>query len=131
MQKEINKRITYYRKKQGLTQEEVAQKLGMKLNAYSRAEREGNITCEMAIKLAEIFEIDIKVLLYENPVEDEIRLLENYRKQLDFNEIFSPTIPILAMRGYETQLLTIFKRCSPEKQKTIMECAYSIYKSGF
>jgi transcriptional regulator with XRE-family HTH domain len=130
MEKGINNRITYYRQKCKLSQREVAEKVGMKSNAYSRAEREGNIPCNMAIKLAEIFEIDVKELLYENPVEDNLRVLENYRKQLDFDEILSPSIPILAMHGYETQLLTMFKRCNPEKQKTIMECVFSIYKSN-
>ena len=104
--------------------------LGMKTTTYARTEREGKISCEMAMKLAEIFEIDIKELLYANPTKDTLRVVENYKIDLNFDNIFSSKTPILTMDGYETQLLTMFKECNPQKQKTIMECAYSIYKSG-
>ena len=104
--------------------------LGIKTTTYARTEREGKISCEIAIKLAEIFKIDIKELLYENPTEDNLRVVENYKIDFNFDDIFSSKIPILTMDGYETQLLTMFKSCNPQKQKTIMECAYSIYKSG-
>ena len=129
MDQKINKRITYYRKKNKLPQAEVAKMLGMKTNAYSRAEREGNIPCDMAIKLAEIFDIDVKSLLYENPVEDEMRLLKKFQNKSDYSDEILPNTLMLARNGYETQLLTMFKRCNSEKQKVIMQCVYSIYKS--
>ncbi len=129
MLKEINKRIIYYRKKLGLTQGEVAQKLGIKPTTYSQAERENNITCEMAIKLAEIFNIDVKFLLYENPSVEENRLLEKFDIDKELEKLCLPHRPILAMNGNETQLLNMFKNCKAEKQQVIMECVYSIYKS--
>ena len=129
MQKEINKRIIYYRKKCGLTQIEVAQKLGIKSTTYSQTERENNISCEMAIKLAEIFNIDVKYLLYENPRLEENRLLEKFDIDKELAKLCLPYKPMLAMDGNETQLLTMFKKCKAEKQQVIMECVYSIYKS--
>ena len=130
MQKEINKRITYYRKKKNLTQSAVAQMLGMKTSAYSQAEREGNISCKMAIKLSEIFNIDIKQLLYEKPEKEEERLLENFKVNLDLEDLPNNPFPILTMDGYETQLLTMFKNSNENKQKVMMQCVYSIYKSN-
>ncbi len=129
MQKEINKRIIYYRKKRGLTQIEVAQKLGMKITTYSQAERENNITCEMAIKLAEIFNIDVKYLLYEDPSLEENRLLEKIDIDKELEKLCLPIKPMLAKGGNETHLLNMFKNCRAEKQQIIMECVYSIYKS--
>ena len=130
MDKEINRRITYYRKKCGLSQREVAIKLGMKMNAYSRAEREGNIPCDMAMKLAEIFEIDIKFLLYNDPTDDEIRLAQVYGKELDFENASYPVLYFRDMSIYEKQLFSMFRRCNIVKQKLIMECAYAIFKAG-
>lgn len=129
MQKEINKRIIYYRKKRGLTQEYVAKKLGIKPSTYANGERGNNISCEMAIKLAEIFNIDVKFLLYENPSLEEKRLLEKFNIDKELAKLCLPNKPILAMDGNETQLLTMFKNCKAEKQQIIMECVYSIYKS--
>ncbi len=61
----INKRVLYYRMKIGLNQSEVAEKMGMKLSTYSQMERSGSITADRLLKLAEILEVDLKDLLFE------------------------------------------------------------------
>ncbi len=58
----INQRIFHYRKLAGMTQADVAEKMEMKLNAYSKMEREGRITVDRLEKLAEILDIDFEVL---------------------------------------------------------------------
>ena len=84
MKSEINKRVTYYRKKAHLTQAETAVLLEMKSSTYSQMEREGDISAQRIIKLADIFKIDVKMLLYgettidpkklPNPIEDMVVL---------------------------------------------------------
>ena len=66
MNLEINKRVVYYRKKARLKQTEVAELMGMKCSTYSQMEREGDISAERIIKLADIFKIDVRCLLYED-----------------------------------------------------------------
>lgn len=61
---EINKRVLKYRKKSGMLQIDVAQALNMKLSTYSQMERLGDISAERIRKLADIFKIDVRVLLY-------------------------------------------------------------------
>ena len=63
MNLEINKRVVYYRKQKHLTQATVAERIGMKSSTYSQMERKGNITGEMIIKIAKIFEVG----LYDSP----------------------------------------------------------------
>ena len=61
---EINKRVAKYRKKCRMKQFEVAELLDMKVSTYSQMERLGDISAERIRKLAEIFNIDVKKLLY-------------------------------------------------------------------
>ncbi len=61
--KEINKRIRQYRKKAGLTQNELAELISMKGSTYSQAEREGIITCELLLKVAPFLEVEPEFLL--------------------------------------------------------------------
>jgi len=66
--KRINKTIAAYRKFRGLTQEQLAEQLGMKPSTYSMRERQGEISCEMLIEIADILAVDVKDILYdENP----------------------------------------------------------------
>ena len=66
--KTINKTIAAYRRFRGLTQEQLAEQLGMKPSTYSMRERQGEISCEMLIEIADILAVDVKEILYdENP----------------------------------------------------------------
>ena len=64
MDKSINQRVAYYRKRQRLTQTQVAQMMGIKMSTYSQCERRGNISGERLIKLAEILGVSCEILLY-------------------------------------------------------------------
>lgn len=61
---EINKRVAKYRKRAGMKQWEVAERLDMKSSTYSQMERVGDISAERIRNLAEIFNVDVKDLLY-------------------------------------------------------------------
>lgn len=61
--KEINARIASIRKLRGYKQADIAEFLGLKTSTYSQMERNGNITGEMIIKIAKIFDIDPRIIL--------------------------------------------------------------------
>ena len=86
---EINKRIKEIRSKKRFTQEDLAEKLGMKISTYSQMERTGKISCETLIEIARILKTDIRYFLYgedfiksqyqnkgtESAIEDDGRVL--------------------------------------------------------
>lgn len=59
----INERIRKLREEKKITQSELGKALGMKCSAYSRMEREGNITVNCAFKIAEILGVDEYLIL--------------------------------------------------------------------
>lgn len=63
----INQRVARCRKLAGFTQADVAEKLGIKISTYSQMERKGNITAQMVLDLAAIFNIDPNEMLYTAP----------------------------------------------------------------
>lgn len=67
----VGKNIRYYRKKRGLTQEELAEKLGITASYLSYMElHERRITIEVLQQIAEILDISI-VKLLDNVIYDE------------------------------------------------------------
>lgn len=64
----LGKKLLKLRTEQGLTQEQVAEKLGLKQNTYGRYECENTPKKETLIKIAKLFGVSIDYLLAE---EDE------------------------------------------------------------
>lgn len=62
----INSRIKKIRKSKGITQVEMAKILGMKHDTYSKLERNGNISCELLLKLSVLFKTDVTQFLYDD-----------------------------------------------------------------
>ena len=60
----INQRIAVCRKLRDMTQADVAEKLDMKCSTYSQMERKGNISAQMILKLAAIFNVQPDEILY-------------------------------------------------------------------
>ncbi len=71
----VNQRIFHYRKLAGLTQSEVADQMGLKLNTYSKMEREGRITIEKLLKIAQILGIDYELLVSDEKKEPKIEYI--------------------------------------------------------
>lgn len=65
MGREINSRIRMIRKEKGMTQGDIARALGMKTNTYSKMERQGKITVEMAERIAKVMGVDADEIFYE------------------------------------------------------------------
>lgn len=63
----ISKNLSGLRKEQKLTQEQMAEKLGMSKNGYAKIERgESRITVEHLQQIAQVFNIDIAELIKED-----------------------------------------------------------------
>ena len=71
----INERISYFRKIAGLTQAEVAKKMEMKVGTYSKMEREGKITVDKLIKLAQILDVDYDLLVNGEEKETKVEYI--------------------------------------------------------
>lgn len=64
---DIAKNLVNLRKEQKLTQEQMAEKLGMSKNGYAKIERgESRITVEHLQQIAQVFNIDIAELIKED-----------------------------------------------------------------
>ncbi len=70
MADKINARVTYYRKTFGYTKRQMSEMLGIKYTTYVRTEQYGNISGKLLIKLAEIFKMDVRLLLYDEIPEE-------------------------------------------------------------
>ena len=64
MDTKINDRIKKYRIEKKMSQKELGQAIGMKMNAYSRMEREGNISVTDALSIATVLGIHPDLLIY-------------------------------------------------------------------
>ena len=63
MSETINQKIKRIRRSKNMSQVEIAKRLGMKSNTYSKYERTGKIRCDMLSKIAEILETDVSVFM--------------------------------------------------------------------
>jgi len=85
MENTLGKRIAEYRKEKGLTQEELAEKLGVSAQAVSKWENDNSCPDIMMLpKLAEIFGITTDELLVGKDDIPEVRLIPaDKRKNID------------------------------------------------
>lgn len=88
----INERIMKYRKSKKISQKDIAEKLGCNYTTYSQREREGTFHALEVAKIAEIFNVDARLLLYGKIPEPKPFQLEptpptqepsDYPKKLD------------------------------------------------
>lgn len=54
----INENISYIRKAKGISQAELAKRIGMKTSTYSQMERRGNITLARIEQIADALDVD-------------------------------------------------------------------------
>lgn len=120
----INERVKYYRGLKGYSQKEFSEMLDIKKTTYSYVEKEGNISCELAKKMAEILEIDIRLLLYGEDEIGERNNVENILSEIDKSKFF-----VVLNNCKEAKLLELFQGCSENKKNVILECVNSICNS--
>lgn len=117
MSETINERIKFWRKKRGLSQAELAEKLGMKSSTYSQCERNGIISCEMLIKVAHILTVDVRELLFGKFYDFTVPKPDTKINKTDF----SPT-PV------EINTLKIIRNLPKPIQKDILSYINEKYK---
>lgn len=126
--KPINRRIAGYRKLAGFTQEQVADRLGLKRNTYARIEHHGNPSPEMIDKLSKIFNVPVQRFFYEEAA--------------DFSGITETTVPkrvsdaylldasdILPLKIDEAYLLRILRSLPQEYTVATIDFVNNLYKN--
>lgn len=71
MSETINQRIKRIRRSKKISQAEIAKRLGMKTDTYSKYERIGKISCDKLSRIAEILETDVSVFM-NNSCEGQV-----------------------------------------------------------
>jgi transcriptional regulator with XRE-family HTH domain len=132
MDLQINERIKKCRIEKKMSQKELGVAIGMKMNAYSRMEREGNITVEDALAIAAVLGVDPDVLIYGEKqleftaVEPTVLVAEDPRKNANFlNDTPQVTVNYhsgeFEINNEEKNLVTIFRNLSDEKKQELRD----------
>ena len=123
---EINKRIAYYRKKAGFTQEKAAAKLGIKRNTYARMERLGNPKPEMLKNIAMLYNVNINEILngktdIEKSEKEPVAVSEITVNRFFDSSSTSFNIFPFAPTATEVSLLKTFHILSKDHQKSTLD----------
>ena len=132
MDLQINERIKKCRIEKKMSQKELGAAIGMKMNAYSRMEREGNITVEDALAIAAVLGVDPDVLIYGKKqleftaVEPTVLVADDPRKNANFlNDAPQVTVNYhsgeFEINNEEKNLVTIFRNLSDEKKQELRD----------
>lgn len=107
MSSEINTRLKNLRKKANITQTEMAEKLDMKVSQYAKIERNSEITCTLAKKIADIIDANILEILYDDFERKELRNKSWFIKMI--NDYTSPYIIIHEQSPFEKEYMNFLK----------------------
>ncbi len=116
----VNGRIAAFRKLAGFTQEEAANKLGMKRNTYARMEKYGNPSPEMLKKIADLYNISVNSLIYNFDVPD------NKHSSLLFND--SATDFAGPITTAENNVLMALRMLPDEKKQKVIDLVSELFK---
>ncbi len=86
MDNNVNARIREMRKKRGYTQAELGERVGLKCSTYSQMERNGKISVEMAIKLADVLEVERDYITYGKSPSKELKFTHTEQTILPAND---------------------------------------------
>ena len=118
--REINARIASIRKLREYKQADVAEFLGIKVSTYSQMERKGNITGEMILRLAEIFDVDPKIILCGEEIEE--------------TPVSVPTTvsdpPQIMLTNSESNVIKILRNLNKSKQEQVFDAISKIAGLG-
>ena len=138
----INERIRKYRIAKKIKQSELGEKLGLKCSTYSQMERKGTISVEMALKIADILEIDPALIIYGNETGDRLEFTPIKPQKVVAN---APRTAIEELYGEpkkkehdgefpfklsntEKNIISVYHNLSKSKQKQIREFIDEIRK---
>lgn len=132
MDSKINERIKKYRNEKKISQKELGAAIGMKMNAYSRMEREGNITVDDAIAIARVLDIDPDLLIYGektiefSTIEPTVLVAEDPYKNMSFLNDTPPLFVNYVSDGFEItneekNIIKIFRNLNDEQKQAVRD----------
>lgn len=132
MDSKINERIKKYRNEKKISQKELGAAIGMKMNAYSRMEREGNITVDDAIAIARVLDIDPDLLIYGektiefSTIEPIVLVAEDPYKNTSFLNDTPPLFVNYVSDGFEItneekNIIKIFRNLNDEQKQAVRD----------
>ena len=125
MDNSINKRVRLYRKRAGLTQNELAERLSMKGSTYSQMEREGNIPANRLLQIADVLGIEPYLLFEGERVvvpEAEVPVIKISEPEL----IITEPDPFDILSHKERNLIKIFRNLPQEKKNELYKIIQEI-----
>lgn len=123
-EREMNRRVQKLRKERGLTQAELAKLLGLKTSTYSQMEQHGNITANMVIRIAEIFNVDTDSILFGELKEERKPDIDEFIKALPYQ--INSYYFIIKVNNDERNMLTSFRNISKKRQEMVMRFVYDL-----
>ncbi len=130
---EVNQRIAKCRKRAGLRQEDMAEKLNIKPTTYSQMERNGNITAERLFAMAEIFGVTPCTLYYGKELcnkENPLSVKEVPTLALNQSAPHTPEKKIFIPSKKEESLLSLLRNFSKEDAAKIYDLAGKLYQES-
>ncbi len=125
MKETINARIRRYRKSLHYTQAYVAEMVGLKISTYSQMERNGRITCEMLLRLANVLNVDAAVLLLG---EDYDKKEETYSPEPRYRK-FENGLCTMKVSHREYKIIDIFRHLSVPKKTLVCNYILDVFHS--
>lgn len=126
----INERIRRYRHAAGYTQDAAAAALGMKKNTYAHMERYGNPSSMLILKLAQLYNVDVMVLLSgeERTKSEHLNIKDSNETPPRFSDYDKPTVdlPTDILTATEKSVIGGFKALKPDQKREIIELINSM-----
>jgi len=127
----VNKRVKELRRKNGFTQEEIAEILGMKTSTYSQMERSGKIPIHIILQLSKTFKVDVTDILLteeensktEETPQDELLIIDDSNSSKI--EMKNPPIQLediydgLALSNREENAIIMLRNLAPADREEV------------
>ena len=123
----INQRVARYRKLKDLNQTQMADFMGIKTSTYSQKERKGKITAEEIIKIAEILNVDVDILLYGEVEKTNTPLNLNEIEQKIRSEYASRYAFFEKLTSKNISYIKIIFSLKSEQRQEVFDLAYKFY----
>lgn len=133
---EINIRVAACRKLRNLTQERTAELLDIRQNTYSTMERQGNISAQMLLRLADVFDVDPVFLLigenrpnflpsdFEAEKDENLSLVHQENAFYDREEFYKKSAPSNSLES----AFKVLRNMKKESQQRVIDFISQVYK---
>lgn len=119
MSGDINENISKFRKLKGLTQAQLAEKIGMKSSSYSQMERSGNVPAQRVLDIAYALEVDPQYL-FGIRFDEKPNVLEQPKME-------KPAVSDIILTRKETERVKLIRILSKEAREEIDDFIREVY----